>query len=54
MQTFYKLGLYLNKVEIGFNSDCNRFCKATEDIYDKIGKKTIELKSELPNDNEEI
>ena len=35
MQTFYKLGLYLNKVEIGFNSDCNRFCKATADIYDK-------------------
>jgi histone-lysine N-methyltransferase SETD3 len=22
-------------VEIGFNSDCNRFCKATDDIYDK-------------------
>ena len=35
MQNFYKLGLYLNKVEIGFNSDCNRFCKATDDIYDK-------------------
>ena len=35
MKNFYKLGLYLNKVEIGFNSDCNRFCKATDDIYDK-------------------
>ena len=35
MKNFYKLGLYLNKVEIGFNSDCNRFCKATADIYDK-------------------
>jgi histone-lysine N-methyltransferase SETD3 len=35
MQHFYKLGLYLNKVEIGFNSDCNRFCKATEDIHEK-------------------
>ncbi len=38
---------------------CNDFTKNGigifhEDIYDKIGKKTIELKSELPNDNEEI
>ena len=35
MKHFYNFGLYLNKVEIGFNSDCNRFCKATEDINDK-------------------
>ena len=35
MKHFYKLGLYLNKVEIGFNSDCDRFCKATEEIFDK-------------------
>ena len=35
MRHYYQLGLYLNKVEIGFNSDCNRFCKATEEIYDK-------------------
>ena len=35
MKSFYKLGLYLNKIEIGFNSDCDRFCKATEDINDK-------------------
>ncbi len=35
MRHFYQLGLYLNKVEIGFNSDCDRFCKATEEIYDK-------------------
>ena len=35
MKNFYQLGLYLNKVEIGFNSDCDRFCKSTEEIYDK-------------------
>ena len=35
MKHFYQLGLYLNKVEIGFNSDCDRFCKATEEIFDK-------------------
>jgi histone-lysine N-methyltransferase SETD3 len=35
MKNFYKLGLYLNKVEIGFNSDCDRFCKATEEIFEK-------------------
>ena len=35
MKSFYKLGLYLNKIEIGFNSDCDRFCKAAEDINDK-------------------
>ena len=35
MKSFYKLGLYLNKIEIGFNSDCDRYCKATEDINDK-------------------
>ena len=35
MKNFYKLGLFLNKIEIGFNSDCDRFCRATEDINDK-------------------
>ena len=35
MKHFYQLGLYLNKVEIGFNSDCDRYCKATEEIFDK-------------------
>ena len=35
MKSFYKIGLYLNKIEISFNSECDRFCKATEDIFDK-------------------
>ena len=35
MKSFYKFGLFLNKIEISFNSDCYRFCRATEDIYDK-------------------
>ena len=35
MKSFYKIGLYINKIEIRFNSECDRFCKATEDIFDK-------------------
>ena len=35
MESFYKIGLYLNKIEISFNSDCDRFCRATEEIFDK-------------------
>ena len=35
MESFYKLGLFLNKVEINFNSDSDRFCRATEEILDK-------------------
>ena len=35
MKSFYNLGLYLNKIEISFNSDCDRFCRAVEDIYEK-------------------
>ena len=35
MKNFYKLGLFLNKIEIGFNTNGYRFCKAIEDINDK-------------------
>ena len=35
MNSFYKLGLFINKIEISFNSDCDRYCRATEDIHDK-------------------
>ena len=35
MKNFYKLGLFLNKIEIGFNTNDYHFCKATEDINDK-------------------
>ena len=35
MKNFYKLGLFLNKIDIGFNSDYDSFCRATEDINDK-------------------
>ncbi len=35
MKSFYKIGLYLNKIEISFNNDCDRFCRATEDIFEK-------------------
>ena len=35
MKSFYKLGLFINKIEIRFNSDCDRFCLATENIFDK-------------------
>ena len=35
MNSFYKLGLFINKIEICFNSDCDRYCRATEDIHDK-------------------
>jgi len=35
MKNFYKIGLFVNKIEICFNSDCDRFCRATEDIFDK-------------------
>ena len=35
MKSFYKIGLFINKVEINFNSECYRFCRATENIFDK-------------------
>ena len=35
MNSFYRLGLFINKIEISFNSDCDRYCRATEDIHDK-------------------
>jgi len=35
MKNFYKLGLFINKIEICFYSDSNRYCRATEDIFDK-------------------
>ena len=35
MKSFYKIGLFVNKIEINFNSDCDRFCRATEEIFDK-------------------
>ena len=35
IRSFYKIGLFLNKIEINFKSDRDRFCRATEDIYDK-------------------
>ena len=33
MQSLYKKGLYLNKLEISFISESYRFCRATENIY---------------------
>ena len=35
MKSFYKIGLFINKIEISFNSDCDRYCIATENIFDK-------------------
>ena len=35
MKSFYKIGLFVNKIEVDFNSDCDRFCRATEEIFDK-------------------
>ena len=35
MKTLYKMGLYLNKLEINFVSENYRLCRATEDIYNK-------------------
>ena len=35
MNSFYRLGLFINKIEISFNSDCDRYCRAIEDIHDK-------------------
>ena len=35
MKSFYKIGLFINKIKIDFNSDCDRFCRATEDIFEK-------------------
>ena len=35
MKSFYKIGLFVNKIEINFNSDCDRFFRATEKIFDK-------------------
>ena len=45
MKTLYKMGVYINKVEINYVSDNYRFCRAKEDIYknDMIFK--ISLKS---------
>ena len=33
MKSLYKMGIYLNKLEISFISESYRFCRATEDIY---------------------
>ena len=44
MKHFYQLGLYLNKVEIGFNSDCDRFCFSKTKQIRKIFHATIREK----------
>ena len=45
MKTLYKMGIYMNKVEINFVSDNYRFCRAKKDIYRNEMLFTIPLKS---------
>ena len=45
MKTLYKMGVYINKLEINFVSDNYRFCRAKKDIYKNEMLFTIPLKS---------